>query len=290
MTHPQLRRSTRISKGKPPSKFAANATLYSLLQQAPPKLVDSYSAALFSSHKDDVPTSHKAAMQRDDADKWREAEQAEMHQLEKLQVGNLVLLPAGARLLPSKWVYSYKRTSGLYKARFVARGDKQRPGEDFLDTFASVVRPETLRSLMALVNSGDLEAHAFDIVTAFLYALMQGQPPIYVRPPPGYETYDEEGRLLVLLLLRALYGLRQSPRLWYEDISAFLGAHGFLPLPSDPCVLRHNDGHFFVLWVDDIITISSTIEGIARMQKILQSRYEVRQMGELTEYLGLTII
>ncbi|CAM6098115.1 unnamed protein product [Calypogeia fissa] len=201
----------------------------------------------------------------------------------------MVSLPPGARLIPSKWVYSHKPTSGIYKARFVARGDKQRPGEDFTDTFASVVRPETFWALMALITSSDLEAKSFDIVTTFLYALMKGQPPIYVKPPPGYEEYDSEGRLLVLLLLKALYGLRQSPRLWYQEIIAYLASFDFLPLPFDPCVLRHTHGDVLILWVNDIITISSMLLGIDHMEGVLQSKYEVRQMGELTEYLGLSI-
>ncbi|CAM6126890.1 unnamed protein product [Calypogeia fissa] len=209
-THPQLRRSSRCTKGVPPVKFTANNSMFSSWTCTPTKILYSYSSALFSSHTQDIPITHKVAMACPDAEKWKVAEETELAQLKKLQVACLVPLPQGARLLPSKWVYSLKRTSGIYKARFVARGDKQRPGKDFEDTFASVVRPETFRALMAMVNSNDLEARSFDIVTAFLYALMKGQAPIYIRPPSGYEEYDEEGRLLVLLLLKALYGLRQA--------------------------------------------------------------------------------
>lgn len=63
-------------------------------------------------------------------------------------------LSLGACLLPSKWVYEVKR-SGIYKARFVARGDRQCPGEDYEDTFAFVVRLETLRVIFALLASGN---------------------------------------------------------------------------------------------------------------------------------------
>lgn len=289
-THPILRRSSRSNKGRPPTHFSSDhSATYAFLAHVPTRLLYSYSAALYSSHNAEVPRTHKEAMSRPDAAKWLEAEQLEIAQLEKLKVARLVPLPCGARLLPSKWVYSHKRTSGIYKARFVARGDKQRPGEDFDDTFASVVRPETFRTLMALIAPDDLEAKSFDVVTAFLYALMAGQAPIYICPPAGYEKYDKEGRLLVLLLLKALYGLRQSPRLWYLEITTYLALHGYIPLPSDPCVLRHSKGDLLVLWVDDIVTISSSLTGIDHIKGVLNSKYELREMGDLTEYLGLTI-
>jgi hypothetical protein len=53
-------------------------------------------------------------MKQPDAEKWRAVELTEIDQLKKLKVFELVPLPKGARLLPSKWVYSIKR-SGLYK-------------------------------------------------------------------------------------------------------------------------------------------------------------------------------
>lgn len=76
---------------------------------------------------------------------------------------------------------------------------------------------------------------------------MAGQAPIYAGPPPGYEEYDEAGQLLVLLLLKALYGLGQSPRLWYHEIAKFLATYDFLPFPADPCVLKNTAGDLLVL-------------------------------------------
>lgn len=109
-------------------------------------------------------------------------------------------LPPGAHLLPSKWVYEIKR-SGIYKARYVARGDRQLPSEDYEDTFASVVRPETLRVIFALLASGNYEVKVWDVVMAFLNALLSNATPIYVCPLQGYEKYDLLGRLLIWFLL-----------------------------------------------------------------------------------------
>lgn len=97
------------------------------------------------------------------------------------------------------------------------------------------------------------------------------------------------GRLLIWFLLRALYGLKQAPRLWYEDIIVFVATHGFLPLPSDPCVLHHTNGRMIILWVDDILAIAPTLSGVEATKVILEQNYQLRDMGDLSDYLGLQI-
>lgn len=64
--------------------------------------------------------------------------------------------------------------------------------------------------IMAITTVKSWEAHVVDIVTAFLHVLLKDEPMMYVCPPLGYETYDEQGCLLYWLLLVALYGLKQS--------------------------------------------------------------------------------
>jgi hypothetical protein len=120
-----------------------------------------------------------------------------------------VTLPKGARLLPSKWVYNLKQ-NGNFKARPVACGDKQHPGQEFSLTFANVVSPETLHHLFALFTLLDWEAHCVDIMTAFLLTLMDPANPTYLKRPPRYEAYNAKGRLHVWLLLHAIYGLKQA--------------------------------------------------------------------------------
>ena len=56
-----------------------------------------------------------------------------------------------------------------YKARLCARGFKQREGIDYNETFARVVRYDTIRTVLAVAASEDLEAMQFDIKTAFLH-------------------------------------------------------------------------------------------------------------------------
>ena len=84
----------------------------------------------------------------------------------------IVELPPGAKALPVKWVFTYKFDENnvlfRWKARLVLRGDKQRPGINYSDTFAGVIRPSTFKLLIALVTAYNLECEHLDIITAFL--------------------------------------------------------------------------------------------------------------------------
>jgi Reverse transcriptase (RNA-dependent DNA polymerase) len=80
-------------------------------------------------------------------------------------------------------------------------------GIDYLETFASVVKPMSYKALFAIAAALDLEIEQMDVSTAFLYGDIDGT--VYVEQPHGYEDGTER----VCLLKKALYGLKQSPRI-----------------------------------------------------------------------------
>lgn len=135
--------------------------------------------------------------------------------------------------------------------------------------------------IMAITTTQNWEAHVIDVVTAFLHVVLKDELVMYIRPPPGYEEYDDKGCLLYWLLLAALYGLKQSNRLWYNKLSRKLLESDFHPLSSHPCVLRNKHGEMYIVWVDDIIVIAPNLDRIAYMKIILFDAYEIRDLGEL---------
>ena len=94
----------------------------------------------------------------------------EMNALITNQTWELVSLPAGRKAIDSKWVFKVKNTDGntRFKARLVIRGFRQMQGIDFMETFAPVVRGESIRILMSIIAHEDLEACQIDVKTAFL--------------------------------------------------------------------------------------------------------------------------
>lgn len=85
---------------------------------------------------------------------WMTAMQDEYNALMKNKTWTLSPLPPGKELIGCKWVYKLKRyadgSKARYKARLVAKGYTQTPGFDFLETFSPVIKPTTIRTVLAI--------------------------------------------------------------------------------------------------------------------------------------------
>ena len=150
----------------------------------------------------------------------------ELAALEANNTWTLCVLPPGANLISSRWVYKTKLNERgevvRYKARFVVKGFSQQWGRDYWETFAPVARLDTIRVIFALVAELDLELHNMDVDNAFVQAELDDEEVVYVKQPEGYERRGSNGEMLVCKLRKSLYGLKQAPFLWHERISAWL--------------------------------------------------------------------
>lgn len=187
--------------------------------------------------------------------------------------------------IPTTWVFKYKFDEEgyliKYKARLCARGDLQKTQQD---TYAATLAARIFRALMALVNAFDLETRQYDAINAFVNSEID--EPIYLRPPPGW-TGDSD---VLLLLLRALYGLKQSPALWYRHFSETLIELGLKQVSGIEC-LYANDEMLVFFFVDDVAVIYDRkfTNQVDEFQKKLFSKYEMRYVGEIEWFLGIKI-
>ncbi|SLM34980.1 Reverse transcriptase, RNA-dependent DNA polymerase [Lasallia pustulata] len=151
--------------------------------------------------------------------------------------------------IPTRWVYKNKYDEpGFFvkhKARPCARGDLQTPIQD---TFAATLAARIFRALMAIVAAFDLETRQLDAVNALANSPID--EPTYCKLPAGWEG-DQS---LLLLLQQALYGLKQSPALWYRHLSATLINLGLETVPGVQC-LHTNQYMLVFFFVDDIAVI-----------------------------------
>ena len=77
--------------------------------------------------------------------------------------------------------------------------------------------------------------------------------------------------MLVCLLLKAIYGLKQAPLLWYDTLTEYLKTMGFKPINKDPCVFQHREHQdaYLCLYVDDIIIVAAIILVIEALKELL---------------------
>ena len=153
---------------------------------------------------------------------WVKAMQEELAQFDKNKVWTLVPHPDGKKVTGTKWVFKNKLGEDgqvvRNKARLVAQGYDQEEGIDFDESFAPVARMEAIRLLLAYAAHKGFKMFQMDVKCAFLNGFIDRE--VYVAQPPGFEHKDFSNH--VFKLSKALYGLRQAPRAWYERLSTFL--------------------------------------------------------------------
>ena len=107
---------------------------------------------------------------------------------------------------------------------------------------------DSLRIMLAIAATEDLEVHQLDIVNAYINGMLEEL--IYMEPPDALGLRQDQ----VLLLQRSIYGLKQSGRVWYNNIYSELRKLGFTRTESDWSVFVSTDGSLIIgLYVDDMV-------------------------------------
>ena len=157
------------------------------------------------------------------------------------------------------------------------------------DTFAATLAARIFRALMAIVAAYDLETRQYDAVNAF--ANSEIEEPTYCIPPDGWTNSDlASSDKILLLLLRALYGLKQSAALWYKNLSRTLIELGLEPVSGVDCLFI-NDYMLLFFFVDDIVVLFDRqhVKKVDEFQAKFFDAYHMRYLGELEWFLGIQI-
>ena len=229
-------------------------------------------------------------MKSTDALKWEEAMKEEYKSLMSNGTWELTHLPPNRSSIGCKWVFRTKRDAMgdivRYKARLVAKGYSQVAGVDFNETFAPVAKFTTIRTIVAIGAAMDLEMHQMEVKTAFLNGELEED--IYMNQPQGFV---EEGKQhLVCKLKKSLYGLKQSPRAWYQRIDTFFVNEGFQRSEADHSMYVIQSKEFLmivILYVDDLIILTNTLKKMDWLKAKLEKEYEMSDLGELHYCLGV---
>ncbi|CAM8941115.1 unnamed protein product [Rhodiola kirilowii] len=194
--------------------------------------------------------------------KWMDVMHKELDALQANNTWEITDFPSGKNPVSSKWIYRVKRkldgSIERYKARLVARGFSQMEGLDYHETFAPVVKMNTVRSLLVVAVSKNWPLFHLDVDNTFLHGDLHEE--VYMTPPPGFfKTEKAQGK--VFKLLKSLYGLKQAPRQWFSKFSGSLINFGFTQSLNDYSLFTYNKNGDFVallVYVDDVILTGSS--------------------------------
>nr|GEY12046.1 putative ribonuclease H-like domain-containing protein [Tanacetum cinerariifolium] len=159
--------------------------------------------------------------------------------------------------------------------------DPNMPGLEEISKFSDAENDDSW------ANMNNLDTYIqMDVKSAFLYGKIKKE--VYVCQPPGFEDLDFPDK--VYKVKKALYGLHQAPRAWYETLSTYLLDNGFQRGIIDKTLFIKRDKSDILLvqvYVDDIVFGSTRKEICTEFEKMMHKKFWMSSMGELTFFLGL---
>uniref|UniRef100_A0A2N9EMG3 Integrase catalytic domain-containing protein n=1 Tax=Fagus sylvatica TaxID=28930 RepID=A0A2N9EMG3_FAGSY len=271
-----LRKSKRTCTDHPISNFVSFDHLSS-----------SFKAFSLSVSSIVVPKSYREALSHPG---WRKAMEEEMHALDLNHTWDLVHKPAGTSIVGCRWVFTVKQNPNgsvdRLKARLVAKGFTQTYGLDYTETFSPVAKLNSIRIIISLAANLDWPLHQLDVKNAFLHGDLNET--VYMAQPPGFESKGE----YVCHLKKSIYGLKQSPRAWFDKFSKAVVSHGMTRSQADHSVFfkKTKTGIvILVVYVDDIVITGSDKEGIQILINHLSSSFLTKYLGKLRYFLGIEV-
>ncbi|CAI7907442.1 unnamed protein product [Closterium sp. NIES-53] len=282
-------RLTYDALGKPAKSALAGAAL--LVGDDEESDYDECAFAFFSPvEMPGEPAALKEALESSDAEEWKKAMESELKSIEENGTWELVELPKGRKAITSKWLFKIKSDADgkieRYKSRLVAKGYQQKEKVEYKELFAPVMKPTTLRTLLAGAAIKRWVVKHMDVTTAFLNGVLEKE--IFMAQPEGFD--DGSGR--VLRLKKALYGLKQAPRQCYLKLRGVLEEIGFTPSTADHSLFMLGEGEqrsFMVVYVDDILIFSPSSDLVKEVMLKLEDKFKCKALGDVSFYLGLHI-
>nr|GFB87234.1 putative ribonuclease H-like domain-containing protein [Tanacetum cinerariifolium] len=165
------------------------------------------------------------------------------------------------------------------KARLVAQGHTQEDGIDYEEVFALVARIEAIRLFLAYAFFMGFMMYQMDVNSGFLYGTIEEE--MYVCQPLRFEDPNHPDK--VYKVVKALYGLHQAPRAWYETLATYLLKNGFHKGTIDQTLfIKKQKGDILLvqIYVDDI-TFGATNKDLCKsFEKLMKDKFQMSSMGE----------
>ncbi|KAJ9555239.1 hypothetical protein OSB04_009853 [Centaurea solstitialis] len=208
--------------------------------------------------------------------------------------GTWELVPRSSdmNVIRSMWLYKHKYMSDgsleRYKARLVCDGRSQQVGIDCGETFSPVVKPATIRTVLSITLSNQWSVHQLDVTNAFLHGNLNET--VYMHQPMGFRNKKFPDH--VCLLKKSLYGLKQAPRAWYQRFTDYVLLLGFRHSRCDASLFtfhQGNDTAFLLLYVDDILLVTSSGILRQRLMTSLAQEFAMKDLGPLSYFLGISV-
>ncbi|XP_042018960.1 uncharacterized protein LOC121766776 [Salvia splendens] len=181
--------------------------------------------------------------------------------------------------------------AALYEEEEIPQSFEEVYGVDYEETFSPVAKLNTVRALLSVAACKEWPLYQFDVTNAFLHGELEKDKEVYMEVPPGF--CEEFGKGQVCRLRKTLYGLKQSPRVWFGRFCQAMFKHGFKQSHSDHTLfLKKRNGKMtcLIIYVDDMIITGDDAEEIQNLKENLFREFEMKDLGALKYFLGIEVL
>jgi len=214
------------------------------------------------------------------------------------------------KIIRAKVIITEKYVNGVFerlKARLVALGNLQDKSEYSKSELSSPTPSSTIVLMqLAIAAMQKKSVYTFDIGQAFLNSQMSEKEvfiklsadvaKIMVEINSAYREFLNSDGTMLVQLNKALYGIVEAPRLWYDTFSAFLMKQGFHRSELDACYffkrLPNGDLVDISVHVDDGLMASKNTEEMDRLIEAMRQEFHILKVnkGSMHDYLSLHIV
>ena len=221
---------------------------------------------------------------------WRDAISKEMGSLNLHKVFKILErgepMPDGYQMIPM-WIIFDVKMNLTRKARLVAGGHVTKAPA--WDCYCSVASRQSVRLAFLVAALNELGLVMIDVGNAFINALSRES--VCARAGPEFGEFEG----CIVIIVKALYGLRSSGSAWHAQFSDHLKSMGFTQSRADMDMWlrrqRKPDGseyyEYLVVYVDDVLIVSHNTQAI--VDAIAAHPYELKGGDAPETYLGATI-
>ena len=110
-----------------------------------------------------------------------------------------------------------------------------------------------------------------------------------MQQPPGYPLGSPS---TACRLRKFIYGLKQSPRMWFGRFTSIMKAKGYTQSNGDATLFfRHSPGGVSILavYVDDMLLTGSDTVEVTPLAAALAREFAIKALGLLRYFLGLEV-
>lgn len=237
---------------------------------------------------DDVPKDVESAKRSKSWSNWRSAMEDEIASINSQDVFSFVPRPVNKPVISCRWVFR-KKNDVTFKARLVARGFQQADDIKNVDLYAPVAKLSTFRTLLAVASQRGYYIEQADVKSAYLYGVLNDE--VYMELPDGID-FGFNARNTVIKLKKALYGLRQAPKVWNEHLHLFLSELNFQRCLGDPCLYIYvydDEVIYLLIFVDDFVIVGNDKSLLERFKEKMCSRFQMSNYSVIKDFLGIRI-